>query len=120
MNAGWWIVLAGALLTVAAAVQLWRQARRLRSRVDALAADLSAADTTLRHAAAEREGMCLTIEVSEPLAVAAAHSRLAGPVSGVSPGLVRRRVYEQLRRELTQQLRERGIDARIDIHRGCD
>lgn len=120
MNAGWWVVLAGALLALVAAGLIWRQARGLRGRVDALGRDVSAADAEVRQAIASREGMCLIVEVADPLAVAAVHSRMAGPVSGVAPGLVRRRVYEQLRRELDQQLRERGIDARIDIHRGGD
>lgn len=118
MNGGWWVVLAGALLALVAAALIWRQARGLRGRVDALGRDVAAADDEVRQAIASREGMCLIVEVADPLAVAAAHSRLAGPASGVAPGLVRRRVYEQLRRELDEQLRDRGIDARVEIHRG--
>ncbi len=113
-----WLPVVASLAVLCATGLVWRRASRLRTELAALAAEMRPADADLRHALAERESLCLTVEVDNPLAVADAHSRMAGPVSGVAPGLVRRRVYDQLRRELQQQLHERGIEARIELHRG--
>ncbi|MDT0618207.1 hypothetical protein RM531_06950 [Salinisphaera sp. P385] len=118
MNGWWCLPVAGSVVLLAAAALVWWRARGLRNELAALITQMNAADADLRYALAERESLCLTVEVVDPLAVAATHSRLAGPVSGVAPGLVRRRVYDQLQRELEEQLQERGIDARIELHRG--
>lgn len=112
------LLLLGGLLLAAACGYLLVRSRRLAGQVDALRAEAAVADASANRNLTDLDGMCLTVEVLNPIEVARANSRLAGPASGVSPGLVCRRVYDQMARELEGQLAERGIEARIARVRG--
>jgi len=99
-------------------VQAYMRLRGMRARVNRLAADLDNADAEVQRALADTGGRRLVIDVLNPLAVARANSRVGAQVAGVAPGLVRNRVYEEIQRELGEQLSERGIDAEIEIVSG--
>ncbi|MCP5120355.1 MAG: hypothetical protein GY953_56895 [bacterium] len=57
----------------------------------------------------------ITIEIENPAEVAANESVLARAFGGLVPGLVKRKVEEQIVEQLTAVFDERGIRARIDI-----
>lgn len=118
MNWLWLLPLLGGLALAALCVHVLTRVRHVGNEVEALLAQTNAADADTNDILARMDGMRLTVEILNPLQVARANSRLAGPASGVSPGLVRRRVYEQMSSELQGQLSERGIEAQIEVLRG--
>jgi hypothetical protein len=58
----------------------------------------------------------LTVEILNPLELARAQHRLAGPAGAVAPSAVRAMVYEQAARITRAQLAERGVAADVQIH----
>ncbi len=57
----------------------------------------------------------ITIEIENPIEVAGNASPLARALGGLAPGMVRRKVDEQVAEVLREKLAERGIRARIEI-----
>ncbi|MBR9813919.1 hypothetical protein GYB61_08720 [bacterium] len=59
----------------------------------------------------------LTIEVLNPLEVAASESSLIRAVGGLSPSLVTKLVYDRVKVEVERGLAERQVEARVEIRR---
>jgi len=106
----------GAALLVVASLLLWRW-QRVAAQLQSLSAQAGASDEQARKALAQAECMLLTIEILNPLELARAHSRIGSSLAGVAPGLVRKRVYQQVASELGEELAERGVEANVEIRR---
>ena len=59
----------------------------------------------------------VTIEVLNPLEVAAAESSVMRAVGGLSPSLVTKLVYDRVKAEVERGLAERDVEARVEIRR---
>lgn len=59
----------------------------------------------------------LTIEILNPMELAAEKSWIAGTISSISPGFIRRKVYEQTRGILEEKLIEFGVQADVQVVR---
>lgn len=57
-----------------------------------------------------------TIEILNPMEVAAQESRLGRIFGGLTPAIVRREVYRQAHGIIRQQLADRGIKAEVKLH----
>ena len=58
----------------------------------------------------------ITIEILNPLELAATKSRFGGVAAAVAPGALRRLVYEQTVREMRVQMAEEGVVAEVGLH----
>lgn len=107
----------GTALLVVASLLLWRW-QRVAEQLQTLSAQTGASDERARAALVhDADAMVLSVEVLNPLELARANSRIGSSLAGVAPGLVRKRVYQQVARELGDELAERGVEANIEIHR---
>lgn len=59
----------------------------------------------------------LTIEVLNPLEVAAAESSVVRAVGGLTPSLITKLVYDRVKLEVERGLAERNVEARVEIRR---
>jgi len=84
-------------------------------RVRALEADLAAGQPLALGEDDADAGRVITVEISDPLAVAAAESRAAGLLGRVSPGLVRRKVYELAAGRIHDGLVEESVEATVRV-----
>jgi hypothetical protein len=92
-------------------VQLWR----LRAQLQALVAQAAALST----APAPRDGLksgLITIEILNPLELAARRSKVFGLVGSLTPDLVRRLVQQETLKILAEELRARGVQAEVKLH----
>lgn len=69
----------------------------------------------LRKELAEARDRVLSIEILNPLEVAAKQSWVAGQFGALAPDLIRREVYRQARDILEEQLGEYGIEPRVRL-----
>lgn len=113
-----WLLIAIGLCLIGVAVLLLMRWQQLADEVKALAAQTGASDTSARQAIANAERSLLTVEVLNPLELARENSRIGAKLAGVAPGLVRRRVYQQVASELAQELESRGVQANVEVHKG--
>ncbi|UDY22346.1 hypothetical protein [Nocardioides sp. Kera G14] len=60
----------------------------------------------------------ITIEILNPLEVAAKHSRAAKLLGGVTPAMISRIVYDQASTQILETLEEEGIAAEVRVHVG--
>ncbi len=117
------ILLAGNLLLLASLLVglllLRRRSALLKLSAENLAAEFGALPRELR-AEAQRLGVqpgpFYTIEILNPLEVAAQESRLGRVFGGVTPTIVRREMYRQAHGIIRQQLADRGIKADVKLH----
>lgn len=114
----WLLPLLGGLALVAGCLYVLIGVRRMADEVDGLASDIGVADAAAPPNLAGADGLYLTVQILNPIEVACSNSRLAGPISGISPGLLCRQVYDQMSSELSEQLSDHGIEAEIDVARG--
>lgn len=113
----WLFPLLGALVLVAVCAHLFVDMRRLAEAVDALVVE--AGQPEAPPAQADGGNLSLAVQILNPIEVACANSRLAGPISAVSPELLRRKVYQQISVELQEQLGQRGIHAQVTVLGGA-
>ncbi len=60
------------------------------------------------------------IKILNPFELAVRESRLAEPVAMLAPQVIERIVYRRTVEILTEQLRERGVEAQVQIHHEAD
>lgn len=90
--------------------QLRRQGELLNNalhRLETLGGDIDAPGT--------EPYMVLTVRVVDPIGVAKRESRSARIVADHLPNMVRRRVYQQVMREVGAELAERGVEAEMKV-----
>jgi hypothetical protein len=107
------------------AALLWRQ-WRLRAELLVLRAQCAQLGTELQELPADLQAllgrerpMLLSIEILNPIEVAAQHSSLAGTFGNLTPGLLRRIVYERTQAIMASKLGEFGIRAEVRLHRAA-
>ena len=111
------LLLLGAVLGWLTVLQ--RRTATLQASAQALAADAGALPADLRAdaaAAGVAAGSFYTIEILNPLEVAAADSRLGEVFGSLTPAIVRREVHRRAHGIIRQQLAERGIRADVRLH----
>lgn len=102
---------------VALAVVIARLRRRSRE-LSAEVAEVTALDPPARVDpvfAAGRDRL-ITIEVLNPVQLAATQNRFAGVAGAVAPDLIRKIVYEQAAKIMREQLVEQGVEADVRVH----
>lgn len=99
-------------------VALFMRYREVSRQLRRLSEELGASDDVARQALAQGPDMALSIEILNPLELARANSRIGSSLAGVAPGLVRRRVYQTVSREVAVELEERGVQARVELIKG--
>ncbi|CAM2913018.1 hypothetical protein SKPI104516_09600 [Skermania piniformis] len=94
--------------------RLRRRGRELTESV----AELTAADPPLRinPVFAAGRNRLITIEVLNPVQLAAGQNRFAGLAGAVAPDLVQQIVYDQAAAIMRQQLAEQGVQADVRVH----
>lgn len=100
-----WVCVALAAMTaglLAWALWLTVRVRRLRRALDTVET---------------RSGYRLSVVVLNPRKLARERSPVGARMAVFAPGLVTRRVYEVVARELGEELAARGVEAQIEIHR---
>ncbi len=116
------LLTANLLMVVTLLTWLWMLHRRtttLNHSAGTLAAGIGALPRDLRSEAQRasiQSAPFYTIEILNPLEVAAQESRLGRVFSGLTPVIVRREVYRQARGIIRQQLADRGIKAEVKLH----
>ncbi len=117
-----WIILP-MLLLVAMATWLLLRLRQQQRLIDTLLQDhaqLTAAFSRLPADAAAllpRGGAPLiSVEILNPIELAARESRFAGPLGAVVPGGIRRRVYERTAQILQDELLKSGVQSEVRTH----
>jgi hypothetical protein len=99
-------------------VLIWRlrqfQARALR--VEALIGATEA--TELDPAILAGSDRIITVEILNPLEVAAKRVKLASVVGSVAPSVIAKVVYEQTAKIMRNQLTMQGVEAEVRIHAG--
>lgn len=92
--------------------------RRLRADAEALKPLHAELGPELRQQLESARSRVISIEILNPLQVAAKQSWLAGQFGALAPSLIQREVYRQTREILESQLREYGIEPRVRIYGG--
>ncbi len=92
---------------------------RLRSTSNRLATELSAlapaanAMADYEQSVGHLKGRVIAVEILNPMELAARQSRFADMFGNLSPGLIRKIVYERTEKILLDQLREYGVQADV-------
>ncbi len=117
------LLTASMLVVLLVAVLQWRFMAALRQRITSLQLQLSEKGeqaAAIHSAAIPAEEVSagrpyVKIEVSNPLAVAEQEAAVGGVAGALAPTLVKKRVYQDLRKQLAQELQARGIAAQVSV-----
>ncbi len=111
-----------ALMLIVTLVLLYRRLSRLQGLLDTLSQDqrqLSSAWNALppdARALLPDNKMLLSIEILNPVQLAAQESRFADALGSVSPGLLRRIVHQRTAEILRGELVKYGVQAEVRLH----
>ena len=108
--------LAALVALVALQLQLRRQARHLTGELNALAPELAQKPSAAEPAGAGRQ--VISIEILNPLELAANESWFGDKLGSLTPELLRRIVNERTVKDLRQQLQSHGVKAEVQLLRG--
>ena len=105
------------VVTVAIVLRLWRarRGRGTESVSDPAIAELLA-EVARRPSPAGGTRRVISVEILNPIELAATRGRVVGLAGSLAPGLVRRVVHEQAIRTLRQQLVEQHVAAEVRLH----
>ncbi len=111
-----------ALNLIALLVLIWRfeRLRRLGTALATAAAPLLPPSTQPQELDAllgEGKRMLISIEILNPMQLAAKESWFASVFGNLSPALIRNIVNERTQKMLATQLREYGVEADVKLHR---
>lgn len=112
------------LLAAVAGVAFWqvrslqRRLHAVETRAASLANEIDAAPFDLSRTLGDGRRRLITIEILNPLEVAANESKMARRIGPIAPNLIRGEVTRQAVRELETQLEAQGIDAEVRVHDG--
>lgn len=112
-------LLAGNLLVLVLLLVLARAQRRRTDRALAAIGELEPyrpLPEELEAAFTAGSRRVISIEILNPLELAASHSRFGGLAGGLAPRALRRIVYEQTVRDMRVQLVEEGVQAEVGLH----
>lgn len=114
------LLVLSALLLFACGVTLIRQQRVLavlKTQASELEAHLHLDTLQLAQVYERGKRRHLTIEVLNPLEVAAAESSVVKAVGGLTPSLITKLVYDRVKVEVERGLAERSVEARVEVRR---
>ena len=111
------------VIVLVVAVLQWRFMAALRKRIADLQLQLAAKGeqaSAIKAASIPAELIgggrpYVKIEVKNPLAVAEQEAAVGGVAGALAPALVKKRVYQDLRKELAEELQQRGIAAQVSV-----
>lgn len=111
------------IIVLVVAVLQWRFMVALRKRIAALQLQLSAKGeqasaiqaASIPAARIGSDRPYVKIEIKNPLAVAEQEAAVGGVAGALAPALVKKRVYQDLRKELATELQLRGIAAQVSV-----
>lgn len=111
------------LIVLVVAVLQWRFMAALRKRIADLQLQLAEKGeqaSAIQVAAVPAEEIggghpYVKIVVKNPLAVAEQEAAVGGVAGALAPALVKKRVYQDLRKELAAELQQRGIAAQVSV-----
>lgn len=111
------------VIVLVVAVLQWRFMVSLRKRITSLQLQLSekgeqASAIQAASIPAEEVGggkPYVQIELKNPLAVAEQEAAGGGVAGALAPALVKKKVYQDLRKELAKELQQRGIAAQVSL-----
>jgi hypothetical protein len=112
-----------AINAVALALLLWRQFRQrqelgvLQTRCEELGAGVRALPADAQALLTPERPLLLSIEILNPMQVAAQQSRFADTFGSLTPALVRRIVYERAVDIVKQEVLKHGLEAEVRLHR---
>ncbi len=114
-----YLLIINALLLIAAIVLLWRNHQRLVTQQADIRPLLEiapppAADVT--SLLGEVHPRLISVEIHNPLQLAAREQALAGLLGNLAPGLIRREVYRQAASLLRQELDKWEVAAEVRVH----
>lgn len=103
-----------------ASIYLTRETAELRRRAASLESEVAefAAEPVqvpLSEIAATRDRRLITVEILNPLQLAANESRAAGAFGRVAPTTVTRIVYEQAAKQILAELANQGVEAQVRV-----
>ncbi len=100
-------------------VLLWRQAAALRTTLGVLAEEVAAhasAPGSPGPPAVSAPRRLITVELLNPLEVAASQSRAAKLLGGLTPAVITKIVYDQASKQILTGLEEEGVAAEVRVH----
>lgn len=111
------------IIVIVVAILQWRFMAALRKRIAALQLQLASKGeqaSAMQAASIPAELMAggrpyVKIEIKNPLAVAEQEAAGGGVAGALAPALVKKRVYQDLRKELAGELQRRGIAAQVSV-----
>lgn len=104
------------LLLAVLFLRLWRVQRSLNSRLRQLAPNLSTDPARNFELVSAARPSLLSIEILNPMELAAKETWMAGVLGSVTPTLVRRMVYLRAAQIVREQLKEYGATAEVRQH----
>ncbi|MEQ1438491.1 hypothetical protein AAG565_03940 [Fontimonas sp. SYSU GA230001] len=118
-----WINLSLLLILAAGLIMLWRRLGRYRALLATLQEDHRALAGTwgrlppdAAELLAQQRTAVISIEILNPIELAAQESEFAGPISTIAPNLIRRIVYQKTAAILRTELSEKGVQADVKVH----
>ncbi|CAM3770744.1 hypothetical protein [Smaragdicoccus niigatensis] len=108
------------LATVGAVAVLLHKVKELQQKTHEAKVALATGHSVppVHEAAFAGKDRVITIEILNPLELAASQVKIAGPAGSVAPELIRRQVYSQTVSILKDQLAQQGVEAEVQIHEG--
>ncbi|MGB1581541.1 MAG: hypothetical protein ACPHER_08535, partial [Nevskiales bacterium] len=90
----------------------------LRTRAESLDPEAAAPPPDIKEIYGDLRGGLLTIEILNPMELAAKESWFAGVFGSLAPSLLRRLVYKQAGKITQSMLADFGVDGELGIHHG--
>ena len=96
-------------------IWLLMRLRQLRGHYTELSQNLGISAPELKSLIGQRDATLITIELLNPLQLAAKQSWYAEQFGSVTPSLIRQKVYEQIRSNCLSSMTQQGVDAEVKI-----
>lgn len=97
---------------------LKREFAALDQRLAETGQSLGASKPDLDRLLGQNTETVVTIEILNPLQLAARQNWFADKFGGLSPGLIRRIVYDKTRKQCAEILAQMGAEAKVEVRRG--
>lgn len=105
-----------AVLLAALLLRLWQLLRGLQARVQQLAPNLSSDPARQFELTSAARPSLISIEILNPMELAAKQSWVAGALGSITPALVRRLVYQRASQIVREELKDYGVVAEVRQH----
>lgn len=116
-----YLLILNALLLLVGIVLLWRNHQRLVTQqvdIQPLLEIAPPAPQDVSDLLGTVQPRLISIEIHNPLQLAARHQAVAGVLGNLAPGMIRREVYRQAAQMLRQELEKWDVAAEVRVHGG--